>query len=89
MTLESLLPIIVFLMMAIVGADISRAQLAASLRMRRALVGGTLIQVVVLPLLALLVIWLLQPNPVLSAGLLLVAVSPAGACRITIAPSPG
>jgi bile acid:Na+ symporter, BASS family len=78
MTLESLLPIIVFLMMVIVGADISRAQLAASLRMRRALVGGTLIQVVVLPLLALLVIWLLQPNPVLSAGLLLVAVSPGG-----------
>jgi bile acid:Na+ symporter, BASS family len=78
MTLESLLPIIVFLMMAIVGADISGAQLTASLRMRRALIGGTLGQLVVLPLLAMLVIWLLQPNPVLSVGLLLVAVSPGG-----------
>ena len=78
MTLESLLAIIVFLMMAVVGTDISRAQLAASLRMRRALVGGTLGQLVVLPALAVLLIWLLQPHPVLSSGLLLVAVSPGG-----------
>jgi len=77
-TLESLLAIIVFLMMAVVGTDISRAQLAASLRMRRALVGGTLGQLVVLPALAVLLIWLLQPHPVLSSGLLLVAVSPGG-----------
>jgi BASS family bile acid:Na+ symporter len=78
MTLESLLPIVVFLMMAIVGADISVTQMKASLRMRRALVGGTLGQLVLLPLLAVLVIWLLEPNPVLSVGLLLVAVSPGG-----------
>jgi BASS family bile acid:Na+ symporter len=78
MILEFLLPILVFLMMAIVGTDISRAQMAASLRMRRALIGGLLGQLVLLPLLAVLLIWLLQPDPLLSGGLLLVAVSPAG-----------
>jgi BASS family bile acid:Na+ symporter len=78
MTLESLLPIVVFLMMAIVGADISVTQMKASLRRRLALAGGTLGQLVLLPLLAVLVIWLLEPDPVLSVGLLLVAVSPGG-----------
>lgn len=78
MTLESLLPIIVVLMMTIVGTEISRAQLTASMRMRRALVGGTLGQLLLLPVLAVLVVLLLQPNPVLAGGLLLVAVSPGG-----------
>lgn len=78
MTLEPLLSMLVFLMMAIVGTDISRAELTASLRMRRALVGGTLGQLVLLPMLAVLLIWLLKPDPVLSVGLLLVAVSPGG-----------
>jgi bile acid:Na+ symporter, BASS family len=78
MNLESLLPIIVVLMMTIVGTEISQAQLTASLRMRRALVGGTLGQLVVLPVLAVLVVWLLHPPPVLAGGLLLVAVSPGG-----------
>jgi len=78
MNLESLLPIIVVLMMAIVGTEISRTQLTASLRMRRALIGGTLGQLLLLPVLAVLVVWLLNPHPVLAGGLLLVAVSPGG-----------
>ncbi|NGP53155.1 bile acid:sodium symporter [Thioalkalivibrio sp. XN8] len=78
MTLETLFAIIVFLMMAIVGTDITRGQLDASLRMRRALAGGTLGQLVLLPMLALLMIWLLQPHPALAVGLLLIAVSPGG-----------
>lgn len=78
MTLESLLPIIVVLMMTIVGTEISRAQLTSSLRMRRALVGGTLGQLLLLPAVAVLVVWLLHPPPVLAGGLLLVAVSPGG-----------
>ena len=78
MNLESLLPIIVVLIMAIVGTEISRDQLTASLRMRRALVGGTLGQLLLLPVLAVLVVWLLDPPPVLAGGLLLVAVSPGG-----------
>jgi bile acid:Na+ symporter, BASS family len=78
MNLESLLPIIVVLMMTIVGTEISQAQLTASLRMRRALVGGTLGQLVLLPVLAVLVVWLLNPPPALAGGLLLVAVSPGG-----------
>ena len=78
MDLESLLPVIVVLMMAIVGTEISKAQLTASLRMRRALFGGTLGQLLLLPVLAVLVVWLLNPPPVLAGGLLLVAVSPGG-----------
>lgn len=78
MNLESLLPIIVVLMMTIVGTEISQVQLTASLRMRRALVGGTLGQLVLLPVLAVLVVWLLNPPPALAGGLLLVAVSPGG-----------
>jgi len=79
MNLEAFVPVIVFLMMAIVGTEIPRAQLTATLRMRRALIGGTLGQLLLLPALAVLVIWLLQPPPVLAGGLLLVAVSPGGA----------
>jgi len=78
MNLEAFVPILVVLMMAIVGTEISRDQLTASLRMRRALVGGTLGQLLFLPLLAVLVVWLLNPPPVLAGGLLLVAVSPGG-----------
>jgi len=78
MNLEAFVPIIVVLMMVIVGTEISRDQLTASLRMRRALVGGTLGQLLFLPLLAVLVVWLLNPPPVLAGGLLLVAVSPGG-----------
>jgi len=78
MTLESLLPIIVFLMMGIVGTEISRAQLTASMRLRRALVGGTLGQLVLLPVLAVFLVWILRPHPILAGGLLLVAVSPGG-----------
>lgn len=78
MNLESLLPIIVVLMMAIVGTEISRDQLTASLRMRQALAGGTLSQLLLLPVLAVLVVWVLHPPPALAGGLLLVAVSPGG-----------
>jgi bile acid:Na+ symporter, BASS family len=79
MSLESLLPVVVVLMMAIVGTEIPRDHLTASLRMRRALIGGTLGQLLLLPVLAVLVVWLLHPPPVLAGGLLLVAVSPGGA----------
>jgi len=88
-TLESLLAIIVFLMMAVVGTDISRAQLAASLRMRRALVGGTLGQLVVLPALAVLLIWLLQPLRCCRAGCSSWPSARAGSCPTTTAPWPG
>ena len=59
MNLEALLPVIVVLMMTIVGTEIPYAKLSACLRMRRALVGGTLCQLLLLPMLAVFVIWLL------------------------------
>jgi bile acid:Na+ symporter, BASS family len=78
MTVELVGSIVVVLMMVIVGTDIRVAQFTDSLRNRRALVGGTLGQLLCLPVLAVLLIWLLQPSPALAGALLLVAVSPTG-----------
>lgn len=77
-TPTSLVPVIVVLMMVIVGTDVVRGQLTAALRMRHALGGATLGQMLVLPVLAGVVIWLLRPSPATAGGLLLVAVSPGG-----------
>lgn len=77
LTLESLLPAIVVLMTIIVGTEIPRGQVTAALQMRRALVGATLGQLL-LPVLAVVLIWLLRPSPIVSGALLLVAVSPGG-----------
>jgi bile acid:Na+ symporter, BASS family len=79
LSLESFVPAIVFLLMTIVGADIAPAQLAAVLRTPRMLLAATLAQAVVLPLLAVLIIWILRPPAALAGGLLLVAASPGGA----------
>jgi len=78
MNLETYVPVIVVLLMIIVGTDISRAQLVASMRMPRALVGGALAKWLLLPLLAVMVIWLLRPPPALAGALLLLATSPSG-----------
>lgn len=78
MTSVSLLPVIVVLMMIIVGTEITRSQLTTALQMGRALAGATLGQLLLLPSLAVLVVWLLQPSPAVAGGLLLVAVSPGG-----------
>ena len=63
MNLEALFPVVVLLMMIIVGTEISRAQLTASSRMPGVLLGGTIAQWLLLPLLAALAICLLQPPP--------------------------
>ncbi|TVP81149.1 bile acid:sodium symporter [Thioalkalivibrio sp.] len=78
MNLVTFVPVIVVLLMIIVGTEISRAQLVASMRMPRALVGAALAQWLLLPLLAVIVIWLLRPPPALAGGLLLLATSPNG-----------
>lgn len=78
MNLEALVPIIVFLLMIIVGTEISRGELLASMRMPRALVGAVVAQWLLLPLLAVLVIWLFRPPLALAGGLLLLAASPGG-----------
>ena len=51
MNLEAVVPLVVVSMMIIVGTEISRAPLVASLRMPGALLGGTLAQWLLLPLL--------------------------------------
>lgn len=78
-SLESFVPAIVFLLMTIVGAEIAPGQLAAVLRTPRMLLAATLAQAVLLPILAVLIVWLLHPPAALAGGLLLVASSPGGA----------
>lgn len=74
----SLLPVIVVLMMIIVGSEIPYGQLRGALKMQRALAGVTLGQLLLLPLIALFLVWLLRPSPAVAGGLLLLAVSPGG-----------
>lgn len=71
------LPVVVVLMMIIVGTDIAPGQMGASATMPRVLLGATLGQML-LPLIALLLVWLLSPSLAVAGGLLLVAVSPGG-----------
>lgn len=78
MSSVSLLPVIVVLMMIIVGSEIPRDQLGGALRMRMALGWATLGQLLLLPPLAVLLVWLLGPSPAVAGGLLLLAVSPGG-----------
>jgi len=77
--LQTLVPLIVVLLMVIVGCELAREQLVAALRRPGALLGGTLGQLLLLPALAALVIWLWHPPQALAGGLLVVAASPGGA----------
>lgn len=65
-------------MMIIVGTDVTRRQLGAVVTMPRALLGATLGQILLLPLIALLLVWMLRPSLAVAGGLLLIAVSPGG-----------
>jgi len=76
--LVAMLPVIVVLMMIIVGTEITRGQMTAAVRMPGVLSGATLAQLLLLPLLAVLMVWLLRPSPAVAGGLLLLAVSPGG-----------
>jgi len=78
MSFLPVLPVIVFFMMIIVGTDIQRGQLGSAVSMRPALVGATLGQLLLLPLIAVLLVWLLRPSLAVAGGLLLLAVSPGG-----------
>lgn len=72
------LPVVVVLMMIIVSIDIAPGQLSASATLPRVLLGATFGQMLLLPLIALLLVWLLSPSLPVAGGLLLLAVSPGG-----------
>jgi predicted Na+-dependent transporter len=74
-----LIPATVVIMMIIVGAGLQSEQFKGVLRSPLPLIGGTLVQLLVLPGGAMLIVALLDPVPALAAGLLLVAACPGGA----------
>lgn len=78
MDLEFLLRIVVLAMMTIVGTGISRVELGALLRMPAVLVGASLAQLVLLPLIAAAAVWLLDPPATLVGAVFLIAASPGG-----------
>jgi len=73
------IPAIVVLLMVTAGTGVQTRELGAAMRRPKVSLGGTLAQVVVLPLIALLLIRLFEPPLELAAGLILVAASPGGA----------
>lgn len=79
-------PVVLFLLMTIVGLELTTSDFRRVLRVPRAVVGGTLAQWLMLPAMTWLVVAFLGVNPVFGAGAVLVAVSPgAGISNILVA----
>jgi len=79
-------PLLLFALMAVVGLELTVADFRRVLEAPRAVVGGTLAQLALLPLSTWVVVALLGLPPVFGAGAVLVAVSPgAGMSNILTA----
>ncbi len=79
-------PIALFLLMTIVGLELTPADFRRVFQVPRAVVGGTLAQWLLLPPMTWLVVTLLGVNPIFSAGAILVAISPgAGISNVLVA----
>ena len=68
--------LVLFLLMLVVGLELTPADFRRVLASPRAVVGGTLGQILLLPAMTWVVVWALGVNPVFGAGAILVAVSP-------------
>ncbi len=68
--------VILFLLMLLVGLELSPADFQRVLQSPRAVIGGTLAQWILLPLMTWLVVYAVDVNPVFGAGAILVAVAP-------------
>lgn len=75
----TLIPATVFILMVIVGTGLTAQRFAEVLRSPFRLLGAILFQSLALPLVAIIIILLMEPQIELAMGLLLVAVSPGGA----------
>lgn len=69
-------PLVLFLLMMVVGLELTVADFRRVAAAPLAVVGGTLGQLALLPLMTWGVVWLLDVPPVFGAGAVLVAVSP-------------
>jgi BASS family bile acid:Na+ symporter len=72
------MPAVIFLMMMVVGHGLTPTDLRRSATDLRALVAASLGQLVLLPLIATLIVLVLEPGPAVVAGLVLVAACPGG-----------
>lgn len=83
-------PIVLFLLMSIVGLELTLDDFRRVARKPAAVLGGTVAQIVCLPLMTWVVVWLFDLNPVFGAGAVLVAVSPgAGISNVLVAVARG
>jgi len=79
MLFDFLIPLILVLLMIIVGTGLKLEQFATILRFPVPLLGGTALQILLLPLCALAIIYLTNPPLEIAAGLLLISACPGGA----------
>jgi len=71
-------PLILFVMMALVGAELTLADFRRILRYPRAVWAGTLAQWTLLPLATAALLLAVQPEPFVAAGVVLIAAAPGG-----------
>jgi BASS family bile acid:Na+ symporter len=76
---DAAVPAVVWLLMFVVGLELTTADFARVLDYRSTVLLVTAAQLLLLPLLAAALIWVLRPAPAIVAGLILVAASPGGA----------
>lgn len=72
-------PTVVWLLMLVVGLELSPSDFHRVLRHPRAVIAATAGQFLLLPCIAAALILILQPSPHIAAGMVLVAASPGGA----------
>jgi len=73
------IPAVVALLMTVVGLDLTAADFRRVLEQPKAIIVGTLGQLVVLPIVVLALVAVLEPDPILVAGMIVVAACPGGA----------
>jgi BASS family bile acid:Na+ symporter len=72
-------PAITIFMMVVVGLELTPGDFRRTVRYPVIIIVATVVQIVLLPLLALLFIWIVQPPLYIAAGLLVLAACPGGA----------
>ena len=79
-------PVVLFILMTLVGMELTIADFRRVLQTPRAVIGGSLAQWLLLPLMTLVVVWAFDLPPAFGAGAILVAVSPgAGISNVVTA----
>lgn len=75
---DAAIPVVTFLMMVAVGHGLTATDLRRSATDLRAVITATLGQLILLPLIATVIVLVLDPAPAIIAGLILVAACPGG-----------